>query len=266
MPADTSLEKAIADAAEEIKTGKKPAADEQSPEVVVEVAAEETPGGEEAQEPTAEEIEAAEAIEAKNLYRALKNPATSRAVIAALTEQLGMNKAPAETKAEEKRQVKDVKSILGEALGEYKFLADKLGPAIEQILESERESNETRFAAQEQYRIEQEVVAATAELNRVTKGESSKLEARMNELSQEIPVGTQSVKTYINRLYTIAAGERQKIEPRRIADKVRANANDPTARLQGTRGPDTKIEIPNGKMNINQAVKFAFDQLAGKKG
>ena len=259
--ADTSLQEAIDKAAEELTTGKKTEEATETPEIAVETE-NEAPAE---TDPSAEEIEAAEAIEAKNLYRALKNPATSRAVIAALSEQLGFNK-PAETKAEEKKQVRDVKSILGEALGEYKFLADKLGPAIETILSQEREENEVRFAQQEQYRVEQEVVAATSALAKETKGESTKLEARMNELSNEIPIGNQSVKTYIQRLYTIAAGERQKIAPARVAETIRRNANDATARLQGVRGNDKSVQIPNGKMNINQAVQFAFDQLSGKKG
>jgi hypothetical protein len=74
-----------------------------------------------------------------------------------------------------------------------------------------------------------------------------------------------NVKTYINRLYTIAAGEKQTLAPRRVAEQVRRNANDATSRLHGTRGPDKKVDIPNGKMNINQAVQFAMDTLTGKK-
>lgn len=261
MP-DTSLETAVAEAAAELT--KAAGGEATPPEEIVESA---EAGGENATDPGVDpEPTEEEKIEARNLYRALKNPATSRAVVAALAEQMGFNAKPAETKAEEKRQVKDVKSILGEALGEYKFLADKLGPAIETILSQEREENEVRFAQQEQYRVEQEVIAATSALAKETKGESTKLEARMNELSNEIPIGNQSVKTYIQRLYTIAAGERQKNTPARVAETIRRNANDATARLQGVRGNDKSVQIPNGKMNINQAVQFAFDQLSGKKG
>lgn len=261
--ADTTLEQAIADAAEEIQTGKKSVA---ASEPEVEVPTEpETPSGEQELPEQESEFSEAELLESKNLYKALKNPATARAVVAALAEQMGMNNRPPETKTEEKKQVKAVRDVLSEALGEYKFLADKLGPAIETILSQEREENEVRFAQQEQFRIEQEVVAATSSLSRETKGESAKLEARMNELSQEIPIGNMNVNTYIRRLYTIAAGENQKVQPRRVAEQVRRNANDATARLVGHRGPDTQPKIPNGKMNINQAVQFAFDKLSGKK-
>jgi hypothetical protein len=277
MPSDTQeLDKAIAAAAEKIKSGKtddevvekkvekkSDKVEEEKPEVELEI---EAPEGEEAEEE--EDFSESEADESKRLYKALKDPKTAGPIIAALAQQAGIltGKQP-ETKAEEKKATRDVKAILSEALGEYKFLADKLGPAIESILQQERESNEVKFAEQAQHRIEGEVVSATDKLSRETKGESRKLEAKMNELSQEIPIGTMSVETYVRRLYTIAAADKVKTAPKQISDRIRRNANDATARIQGTRGQDMPVgTIPKGKMNINQAVNWALASIAsGKK-
>lgn len=261
------LDKAIAAAAEEITSGKKPdekvVEKEEKPEVELEV---ETPPETEVEE-VEEDFSEAEAVESKRLYKALKDPKTAGPIIAALAQQAGiLNGKPPETKTEERKAARAVKEILSEALGEYKFLADKLGPAIEAILEQERESNEVKFAEQAQHRIEQEVISATEKLARETKGESRKLEAKMNELSQEIPIGTMSVDTYIHRLHTIAAADKVKTPVKVISDRIRRNANDATSRIQGSRGQDPPAgDIPKGKMNINQAVEWALKSMAGKK-
>ncbi len=267
---EQALDKAVNDAADKLlgggdgeKAAEKDAKGEEKPEITIDKEETETEESEEAGDEESE-LSDNERDESLRLYKALKDPKTAGPIIAALAQQAGfLNGKAGETKTEEKKQAKAVKDILGEALGQYKFLADALTPAIEQILEQERESSEQKFAEIQQSRIEQEVVSAYNALAKETKGESRQLEAQMTRLSEEIPIGKMTVETYIRRLYTVAAGEKSKSSPKAVADKIRRNANDATSRLQGTRGGEESTRsLPKEKMNINQSINWALEQIA----
>jgi hypothetical protein len=266
----SELDKAISDAADKIQNGEKETTEEK-PEVTLEAEAEggeteEDASGDTSEESTEDELSDSQKDESFRLYKALRDPSTSGPIIAALAQQIGLFKPGAtETRAEERAAAKDVKTILGEALGEYKFLADKLGPAIETILAQERETQEVKFHEIQQNRVEAEVVTAYDRLSRDTKGESRKLEARMATLSEEMPIGTMSVETYIKRLYAVASGEKSRTPTKVVADKIRRNANDASSRLQSTRGAEPERQVPKGKMNINQAVSWALGEMSKEK-
>ena len=116
-----------------------------------------------------------------------------------------------------------------------------------------------------QANIEREVVSAYERLATETKGESKKFESRMAQLSEEIPIGNMNVKTYMQRLYAVASQER-KSSPQKVADQIRKNANDVPARLKTTSVQEMDgVEIPNKKMNINEAVNWAAGQLTKGK-
>jgi hypothetical protein len=269
--ADTSLQTAIDEAAAEI-TKAAPATATAEEKVAVE-----TPEEEATEEETSEVEETStesdltpeQLIESKNLYKALSGP-QANAIIAALAQQAGIlpkaGEAPLSAKAEVAAR-REIKDIFADALGkEYSFLADRLGPAIEAVMKQERESSESRFAELQQTNVEREVVTAYDKLATETKGASKQFEARMAALSEEMPIGNMNVETYMRRLYTLASSER-KSSPQKVADQIRRNAADAPARLKSSVGPTSSgIEIPSKKMNLNEAVNWAVDQVnKGKK-
>lgn len=265
--ADTGLNAAIAAAEAELKKEAGAPAEETAEETTEETQ-EETSEEEEETSETVEDLSEEELTESKNLYKALRGPQAA-AIIAALAQQAGIlpkaSEAPL-TKKEEAAAAKDIKSIFKDALGaEYGFLADRLGPAIEAVLQQERESSETRFAEIQQTNVEREVVTAYEKLAVSTKGESKKFEARMAQLSEEIPIGNMNVRTYMERLYTIASNER-KSSPQKVADQIRRNASDAPARLRSAGTvPMSNIKLPEKKMSLDESIKWAENQLKGQK-
>ncbi len=270
----SSLNSAIEAAAAELTkkaAGAAPAAEEAEVETPAEEAAAEEESEESEEESAAAESDMSEQelTESKNLYKALKDPTTAAAVIAALAQQAGIlpgkQEAPL-TKKEETAAKREIKDIFAEALGkEYGFLADKLGPAIEAVLEQERTESNRAFAEIQQSNVEREVIASYEQLSKETKGESKKFETRMAQLSEEIPIGNMNVKTYMQRLYTLASNER-KSSPQKVADQIRRNASDAPARLRTTAVPLTESKVPDKKMNLNESIAWAQSQLTqGKK-
>jgi hypothetical protein len=264
--ADTSLDNAIAAAAEELKAaaptaGKEPPAEVEETELAEETQEEETS---ETETSTVAELSDAQLIEARNLYKALSGP-QANAIIAALAQQAGIlprqNEAPL-TKKEEVVARREIKDIFAEALGkEYGFLADRLGPAIEAVVTQERETSNARFTELQQTNVEREVVASYEKLASDTKGASKQFETRMAQLSEEIPIGNMNISTYMQRLYTLASSER-KSSPQKVADQIRRNAADAPSRLRSSSGPAAAaVEIPTKKMNLNEAVAWAADQV-----
>ena len=234
--------------------------EEESPEVEVEKEKEEEEESEE------EDLDEPSRDEAFRLYKALKDPKAAPAIIAALAQQVGVLPS-SESKTEARQQVKDIKSILADSLGpEYKFLADRLGPAIELVIVQEREAQSQKLSQIELHNIEKEIEQTFSTLAKESKGESRRLEARMYALMDEIvPSANISVDKYIRHIYAIASAGRKQPTTKEVADKIRRNANDAPSRLQSGTAVGRESSLPNKKMNINQSINWALDQLAKEK-
>jgi len=207
-----------------------------------------------------------EVKEARDLYKALKNPETSKAVIAALAERTGLNKS--ETPKEVKAAKKGIQKIIEDALGDdFKFLADKLGPAITEVLNEEKEERNAQFQRIEAQKIEQEVVSVFEQLAKRTNGDSKKLESRMMKIAEEIlPGPNTTVKSYVNQLYTLAtAGKSDVSNPKKVIDTIKKNANDTSGRLRAAAGgnADNKVDKPVGRMSLDESVKWALERSSG---
>jgi len=256
MPLADTIEKVV----EELE---KKAPAEEKPEIKIDAQEDDEQPEEDDEPPSEEDLSEEQAEEAKRLYQALRSPQAS-AVIAALAQQAGILNKPIETKAEERIAKKEIKEIIREHLGEsYKFLADQLGPAIEAVLTQERQTQESRFAEIQSHRLEQDVIQSFTNLSRETKGESKKYEAKMTDLSQEVPIGNMSVDRYIQVLYTLATAGRKEA-PKGNMDKIRRNANDAPSRLQGN-AQGRESSLPNKKMNINESIDWALGQITKGK-
>lgn len=213
----------------------------------------------------------AELKEAQNLYKLLKDPKTQKDVLRVLAKSAGIMEDPPETPQEVREEKKNLLKILEERLGpDLKWLAPKLGGALEEILEQERETHAESFQAIERKEVENNVVQATAKLNRETKGEFSKLENRMNELALEVlPAPGQSVEKYMRNLYAIASSEKgNKVDKSKLADKIIRNASNASERVRsvnnGGQEPSTSNNKGDGKLTLKQAVAAAAKSLEKK--
>jgi hypothetical protein len=233
---------------------------EEKPEVELEEEKEK----EEESESEEEDLDEPSKDEAFRLYKALKDPKAAPAIIAALAQQVGVFPQGPESKGEERQKVKDIKLILADSLGpEYKFLADRLGPAIEAVITQEREAQAQQLSQIQLKNIEKEIEQSFSSLSKETKGESRRLEARMYALMDEIvPSANISVDKYIRHIYAIASAGRKQPTTKEVADKIRRNANDAPSRLQSGTALGREGSLPNKKMNINQSINWALDQLS----
>jgi len=226
---------------------------------------EDTPASDD--EPPADDdgLSEAEVKESKNLYKLLKDPSTQKSVLRVLAEKAGVFVDPPSTKVEVKEAKKDFKKILEEKLGpDLKWLVPKLGDALEEMFDQEREENQSKLSSIEEKDTANEVLRVSEKLNRETKGEYKKLEARMNQLADEIlPAPGQSVEKYCRNLYAIASSERRgNTEKNKLADKINRNANNASERLRSTSGQSSSSDTaPKKGISIKEAVALAAKQL-----
>jgi hypothetical protein len=271
---ESALNSAVSKAAEQLIAGTEATETEveATTEIEEEAPEEITEEGTEPEETPVTDVDTLSEVqlaEAQKLYRLLSDPKQRGPLIAALAQDAGiLNRETSLTVKEEKKAAKAIREVISESLGpEFKFLADRLSPAIEAIVGQSNERLDEALQQQALEKITQETVAATEKLSRETKGVSAKLEKRMQELADEMPPGKGiSVEKYVRRLYALAASEAG-ITPttttKRDVQKVRSNANNAADRLHGTTsGPAGQPKIPNKKMNIGEAVQFAYSELS----
>ena len=217
-----------------------------------------------------DELDDASKDEALRLYKALKDPKAGPAVLAALAQQAGLlGRNLPETPKEVATAKKAVKEILKDSLPEnMKFLADQLGPAIEEVFKAEREEQQEKFQQIEIQRVEGQVVAAYERLSKETKGESKRLEARMAEIATQIsPAPELSVDQYIRFLYQIASNGKgtQVSNTRVVADRIRRNANDLPGRLRTTTGSEKQGGVPEKNLGLKGSINWALSELAKQR-
>lgn len=204
--------------------------------------------------------------EARNLYKALKDPESAKAVITALAEKTGLSKV--DSKAEVKEAKKSILDIFKNAMGpEFEFISIRLGAAVEEVLNIERKERQESFQKIEEQRVQSEVVSVFKELEKRTNGESKKLETKMMRIAEEIlPGPNTTVKQYVNQLYTLATSGKPVSNEKKVIDKIKANSNDTSGRLRATGGNTQQKAVPPGKPSLSNAVDFAFEQLSKGKG
>lgn len=200
---------------------------------------------EESGEENADDLSEDEIKNSKELFKLLKDPKTANMVIETMARKAGIMKDPPQTKAEEKKAVREVKEVLKEKLGPeyYALFGDKLSGALEEIVSSIREeanASTQQIAAQQ---AEQEVDRAFEKLSRDTKGESNKFKAQMTELSKKIlPADGVSTFDYLQMLYSIASGKKNTASAsKQIADRINRNRSDVADRTR------TAVGSPNNK-------------------
>lgn len=205
-----------------------------------------------------------ETKEAKNLYKLLKDPKTSAGTIRLLAKNAGVLQEAPTTKKEETQQRKAVAQILKEELGEYAFLADKLGPAIDKVLAQSQRDIEDKINATEAARIKTDIVRIGQKLNRETRGDFDKHEVAMTQLSKEMPyMGNISHEQYMRNLYTLATNGK-KVDPGKLQERINRNQTNASDRVRSTSGRDQVVIDPNKVRSLKEAVRLAADNIEAK--
>jgi len=213
---------------------------------------EESPEEEETAEDHREEIETQEAIQ---LYNALKDPQSAQTIIKLIADQHNLDLS-VDTKKGARETQRDVVKIFEDALGDdYKFLAPKIGPAIEQAIN-------VKLQDVKNSQMERDVDNAVSWLSKETDGDSDKHIDEIAALSNELVMAPNGdVKQYLKRLYSIASSGKAKTAAKRgIASKIARNRKDAGDRLaSSSRGTGKPASKPAD--NAHSAVEMAMRQL-----
>lgn len=222
--------------------------------------------------------------EATQLYKLLGNKETAPGVIDWLARQAGYTKADL-AKVDTKEDVKEVKDdildTLKESLGpEMEFLADKLSPAINKILEKKlgehtKDIRETIQAAE----LEKTSAVADTVLTNLSKEYFGKDEppadiiSRINELIDEMPPSEGlTADKYMKNLFNIAVSEKGLVKKAATNTRGNENANknrtDAATRLASERAASGQIPVtvPKARMSLTDSIKSAIETVNAAAG
>ena len=210
--------------------------------------------------------------EARNLYKTLRSGNDqARGLIADLANRMGLPLAQVTTKTEVKEVKKAITDRLKEALGtELGFLAEKIGPVLEQAIAEERQGVAEIQNTLEVQQLTRESETTLNKLAKETNGLSRKYEAKMVQLMDRFPASTDiSTEEYIRGIAQIAMGDKlvQRATNKAVQTMVRNSKNAPE-RLAG-KGTGVQEEtarvVPDKKLGIKGAVAFALGQLSDNR-
>lgn len=218
-----------------------------------------------------------ERANAIQLWKSLKDPATSPAVIRFIAEQNGYVPPSKEPQTEKQLEVQEnkVKSILLKYLGDdMAWLVEKLGPAIEETTreltkESVKDLREKESIRENQKNYEEGEKAFVALAQEFFgKPDASLLPEkvcnRMNQLMDELPPSSSMTpQTYIKYLFRIAASETGLTPSKATSDgKVARNRTDASVRLSSEKGgkAPSVVSAPKTK-GLDAAVRAALEAV-----
>ncbi|MGH7239770.1 MAG: hypothetical protein ACREHG_06845 [Candidatus Saccharimonadales bacterium] len=219
-----------------------------------------------------------EIVQARQLFSALKDPEQSGSIIDFLASNSGY-KRPDEvvTKKDEIAAKKDLAKHLEESLGDdFKWLAPKLGPAIESYindirdetnqtieektskLEEAHQETELRKYREEATHAEKDIAQKYYQDGKVPKTVSDMMIKVMDRFQ---PTPEMSPTDYMNEVYQIAAMKTGGI-PNEITkqQKINSNRNNAPSNLKNGAHPQEGVPV-KGKVSLKDAVQQAIDSL-----
>lgn len=204
-----------------------------------------------------DEVNKEESTQAINLFRALNNPETGPKILKILAQEAGL--LDGSSKETKKEVAKSIKSVIKEKLGsEYQFLADRLGDALEEVVNEVAKERigkvEERLDNREKAELNKEVDIAMKESFEQYEEIPKNVLAKFNDLIDEMPPvpGKTKPLAYFNRLIKIAF-EEAKVTPKLVSktkgnelsqvmkDRLKRNKNDATSRL-ASRGAEAEVD------------------------
>lgn len=211
-----------------------------------------------------DELDEKEIAESKQLYKLLKSPDSRDSTLRLLAERAGiLNTNKDLTKKEEKKEARKLVDILKDKLSDYPSLAEKLAPALEEILSTERAGRDADITTLKAAQLENQVEASLNRLAKETKGESRKFEPKMIALMDKVKPGEGvSTQEYMETLFTLASSQSAaKSAAARIANKINKNAADLPSRIAGKNGSKGDLVIPKKSMTSREAAEFALKSI-----
>ena len=150
-----------------------------------------------------EEVVDRRTAQALELLEALEDPNRAKVVISHLARQAGLDAF--ETRKEETQAIKTAKAIVKRHLGEdYAFLTDKLGDALEELIDDRVGSARKDFETREQTRAQREFERDYQDFlvtNKVTEDEAG----IMTQIADELQPGKNvTVKKYLAQLLKLS--------------------------------------------------------------
>lgn len=194
------------------------------------------------------------------LITLLSDPSTRQSVLAALAKDAGLQVVTGKSEAS---AVKSVTQEMKEALGEeWSFLADKIGPTIEKLLNKTREETQAELRVQTQKQIEQEATRASTEFFR-DNPDAQKYEQRMIKLMDQFPPSDNiSPREYLEAMYTLASNSGKGRIATKLAEKASERASKNEAKPQLKFGLQNTENLQEGSqtMSLRESVMAAAKQ------
>lgn len=214
--------------------------------------------------------------QAREIFKALKDPERAPALIEFIAKQAGYDKV--ETKREAQEAKDSILETLKESLGpEFEFLTSRLSPAITKILD-EKLAEHTRDIRQSIYqekeeKIRVETTAGFTELAQSYFGKDvmpNNLMSKMGELMEIYPPSHNvTVKDYLKDIMFSAAA-RINLDLKTIRNQknnssiVERNRTDAVSRLASERGVTNSQVVGashNQKMSLTDSIKKAMEEV-----
>ena len=214
---------------------------------------------------------------ADSLYKGLNNkdPKIQRATLELLAKAANLDLKEVETKKEIKEAEKSMIELLKEGLGEFDFLADKLGPVLEKVLKATviKETAEIkeiqRLEKEEKVRSEvtSAIDSAFAEFTN-----SNEVASEVKVLMDKFQPGAKmSHKEYFRSLIVLAASNKginlKSVNVKANTEKITRNRNDAASRLASERSAEVKDIVRTSQFkNLKDAVNDAAEKVAELMG
>ena len=215
----------------------------------------------------------------RTLVQALKDPARAGYVIDMLARQAGYTKETVNTKTDVKEAKDDLVGLLETELGdELKFLAPRLGRALDKYLEKMRveqvpstevQELRARVENRERQEVEREIQTVHTAISQEYFGADDMPEDVAKAVSKamdQFPPNDPDMRptTYYRKIFSLVAGERglSKRTANRTEKITRAQQDAPARQLSANnRGITPNVNGNARKMTLDDAVKRAVSQL-----
>lgn len=223
-----------------------------------------------------EELTDEEVANAKQIFKALKDPNQAPTLVKILAEQAGYLKAP-ETKKEAAEQTKDIIAKLREAAGpELDFLIDKIGPVLKEELASQVNSVRSELRVDQVNRENEKMINET-KVAMVTLAQKyyskndfpSDVYKEMSGLMNKVnPTPGMKPSDYIEMLYFAVAGKKGiNVNNPAQGKRQEANRTNTMERLASDRSAKGQeiADVPR-KMTLNEAIALATKKVEDGEG
>jgi len=205
-------------------------------------------------ENTEEEVELDERTsQALQLLEALEDPKRAKLVVENLARQAGLLDAKT-TKTEQRQAIKGIKETIKEKLGDNgSFLANELGDALEEILQSEfgKLRGEIEQIENQRQREFDEVIST----EKVTDAESVALSKLVDEMPWN---GKTPLKSYLNKLIRLHRSEAaEKAHKQETRQRQERNIKSQT-KTQGVESNEERVKKGSANISAREAVLAAM--------